>query len=230
MRERDPGGTFARDAHSLFLESFAELGLLGVALIAVFTIGAVGVGVVRTLRAPPSTRAWLAGAASAAMVFVAAASVDWMWELSLLPGIFMVLVAALVVAGREHGAVAAPPGWVRAVLATVGVAAIAVIVVPFSSATSINKSRSAVASSELDAALERADDAGAVEPYAATPELQRALVFEQAGDLESAVIAAREAAANEATNWRTWLVLSRLEARNGECGRVGRGLPQGPHP
>ncbi|HEX6152030.1 MAG TPA: hypothetical protein VFZ19_00775, partial [Solirubrobacterales bacterium] len=68
---------------------------------------------------------------------------------------------------------------------------------------------------DLEAALEDARDAQNVEPAAATPRLQQALVLELLGDLPAAEAAAREATERESTNWRLWLVLSRIAAERG---------------
>jgi cytochrome c-type biogenesis protein CcmH/NrfG len=40
-----------------------------------------------------------------------------------------------------------------------------------------------------------------------------ALLLEERGDLAAAASAARGATDRESTNWRTWLVLSRIEAK-----------------
>ena len=62
-----------------------------------------------------------------------------------------------------------------------------------------------------------ADKAASIQPYAATPKLQQALVLELEGRLGSAVAAARGATQAESTNWRTWMTLSRLEAERGNA-------------
>src|SRR5262249_28243376 len=74
-------------------------------------------------------------------------------------------------------------------------------------------------SSQVDAADGRLADAlgearaaKRLQPYAASPRLQEALVLEQEGDFTGAAKAARQASAREATNWRNWFVLSRLDA------------------
>jgi cytochrome c-type biogenesis protein CcmH/NrfG len=46
--------------------------------------------------------------------------------------------------------------------------------------------------------------------------MQQALVLEQAGALADAAAAARAATVDEPTNWRTWFVLARIDARRGE--------------
>jgi cytochrome c-type biogenesis protein CcmH/NrfG len=42
-------------------------------------------------------------------------------------------------------------------------------------------------------------------------------VLELAGELDAAAAEAQEATRQESTNWQTWLVLSRLEARRGNA-------------
>ncbi len=66
--------------------------------------------------------------------------------------------------------------------------------------------------------LEEARSAQNVEPAAASPRLQQALVLELQGDLPAAEAAARAATERESTNWRTWLVLSRIAAERGRAG------------
>ena len=50
-----------------------------------------------------------------------------------------------------------------------------------------------------------------VEPYG-DPETQQALVLERSGELAAAATAASDATRSEPTNWRTWLLLSGIEA------------------
>ena len=219
-----PSGEFVRDAHSLFAEAFAELGVVGLILIASFVAAVLGIGVVRTRRAPPSSRIALAGATSAAIVFAAAAAVDWLWELAVLPAIFMVLAAVIVAAGRDDppGAGASEPARRRhrpAVRRSPPSRSIAIIAIAIAAGGARPRSRRAAPPSRraAPAALESADDAAEIAPYAATPELQRALVYERGGDLGDAVVAARAAVERERTNWRNWLILSRLESRTGDA-------------
>ena len=42
-------------------------------------------------------------------------------------------------------------------------------------------------------------------------------MLEEAGALPAAAAAAKAATADEPTNWRTWLVLARVDARRGEA-------------
>ena len=97
------------------------------------------------------------------------------------------------------------------------IAALLSIAIPLAADTELRDSRSAVAQGNLGDALARADTAADLQPYAAAPRLQQALVLELRGDLDGAARAARQATERESTNWRTWLIRSRLEARAGRA-------------
>jgi predicted Zn-dependent protease len=88
--------------------------------------------------------------------------------------------------------------------------------VPLAGALATRDSRAAAAGGRLGAALQDSRTAERLQPYAATPHLQHALVLEEAGALPGAAAAAKAATADEPTNWRTWFVLARIQARGGE--------------
>jgi Flp pilus assembly protein TadD len=102
------------------------------------------------------------------------------------------------------------------VLAVLAAAALGAIAVPMAGALATRDSRDAAAAGNLAGALEDARAAQRVQPDAATPHLQQALVLEEAGALPDAATAARAATVEEPTNWRTWFVLARINARRGE--------------
>jgi O-Antigen ligase len=212
-----------RDAHSLYLETLGELGIIGFVLIVGFSLAALIIGAVRCWRAPPDLRLGLAAAVAGCAAFIGGAIVDWTWEIGVFGLVFMVL-AAIAVAGGLPAPVrrgSAEPPWQRwagrAAVAVVSLVAIFSIVRPLAGSRAITDSQQDVASGDLPAALAKADDATAIEPYAATSYLQKALVLERLGRLEPAANAARRATRKESTNWRTWLVLSRLEAEAGNA-------------
>jgi tetratricopeptide (TPR) repeat protein len=96
-------------------------------------------------------------------------------------------------------------------------AGMVIVAIPLAGASAVRESQGLVNSGELSEALGEAGRADAIQPYSATASLQQALVLEQAGDLDGAVIAARNSTSDEPTNWRTWFVLSRLEAQTGNA-------------
>jgi Flp pilus assembly protein TadD len=65
-------------------------------------------------------------------------------------------------------------------------------------------------------ALDDARDALSVWPYSASAHLQEAVLLEDRGDLTEARDAAKAATEDEETNWVTWYVLARIEAKLGD--------------
>lgn len=230
---------FVRDAHSLYMETLAELGIVGLVLIAAFGLGVLGLGVARVLRAPPELRPYLAGATTACACFLAAAAVDWVWELGVLPVVFLGCAAIVVVAGRAAPPARHPsrsrsrsaiaryrPYAARSGMALLSLGAIVAIALPLSGAVDLSESQARAAGGEVEAAFTDASTAASAQPYAASPPLQQALLLERAGNLPAAVEAAREATRAEPTNWRTWFVRSRIEAEAGDARAAVESLRQ----
>ena len=89
------GGPFMRDAHSLVLGTMAELGAIGLLLIALF-LGCVARAVRSCRRGGGAlTRSAAAAAAAAVVTWLVHACVDWDWEMPALTGCALVLCAAL---------------------------------------------------------------------------------------------------------------------------------------
>lgn len=211
--------TFVRDAHSLYLETFAELGILGLLLILALVGLPLAVAVRHARAAPPERRVLLAGAGGALAVFAFAAAIDWAWELTVLPVAFLVLAAAVVAGEPAPAAPRAARAGLPARLAVAGIAlaALAAIAIPLASASALSQSESAAEAARLDAALAEARTAAGIQPYGASSRLQEALVLEAAGAFDAAAGAARLATEKEPENWRPWLVLSRIEAFRGNA-------------
>jgi len=210
------------DVHTLYFETLAETGIVGFALLVGLLAFLLGTAVVRSLRAPPELRIWIAAAVGGLAAFMTAAAVEWVWEMGAIACAVM-LLGAVIVSGRERGEVPGGRGgpWrplvARAALGLLAVAALGAIAVPMAGAVATRDSRGAAADGRLGAALEDSRAAERLQPYAATAHLQRALVLEAGGALTSAASAAKAGTADEPTNWRTWLVLARIEARRGKA-------------
>jgi len=86
----------AQDAHSLPLQTLAELGLVGVALLLTFA-GGVALAVVRALRANPAIAA---GPAAALVVYAIHAPLDWDWEMPALT-LVAIMLAGFTIALDE---------------------------------------------------------------------------------------------------------------------------------
>lgn len=213
------------DAHSLYMEVFAELGVIGLGLLVLFTLLVLLAGIQRALTAADAQRAMLAAAAGACLAFFFGAAIDWLWEVPVIP-IAALLCAAVILAERVDGDAdefAREPAMIertpvrRAVgLAIVALIALAAIVPPYMSERARLDSQAARASQDFEAALDAADRAASWQPFAAAPRLQQALVYENLTDYPNQIEAAREAVDRERTNWQNWYILARGLSFNGE--------------
>jgi O-Antigen ligase len=93
-----------QDAHSLYIETAAELGLVGLA----FLVALFGGVVAAARRAIGSDRVLAAGPAAACLVWAVHAGVDWDWEMPALTGIAVLLAGVLL--GRCERAAAGEGG------------------------------------------------------------------------------------------------------------------------
>jgi O-antigen ligase len=93
LRERDEVDR-ALDAHSLYVETLAELGIVGALLLAAF-LAAVAAGIVAAVRPGPRDRV-VAACTPAVVAFFVHAAFDWDWESPALAITALVLVAALL--------------------------------------------------------------------------------------------------------------------------------------
>jgi O-antigen ligase len=210
---------FVRDAHSLYLETLGELGIPGLMLL----LGALGsvfvIGIDKLRKGDAYQRALLAAALAAGAAFATAAAIDWVWEMTVIPVAFLLIAAAVLrtpAGGRQQET--SEPGESlrpRLILAGLAIVSLAVIAIPMQSTRDLRQSQADARAGNLDSALAAARSAGSLEGFAASPNLQRALVLEAQGNLDAAASAAREATREESTNWRIWLTLSRIETERG---------------
>ena len=90
---RQPGRPeSAVDAHSLYIETLSELGLVGAAALLMFLAGVL----VATARLYALDPAVATGPAAAMLVWAVHAGLDWDWEMPALTGVALLLAAATV--------------------------------------------------------------------------------------------------------------------------------------
>jgi O-antigen ligase/polysaccharide polymerase Wzy-like membrane protein len=213
---RHGDGGFVRDAHSLYFETLAELGIIGLVLIVGFLGWVLAVGIRRYLDAARGHRTQLAAALAGCVAFCFGAGFDWLWELAVIPIAFLLLASVLVSAGDRHRKTPLPPS-ARVAGACLAIAAMVAIAIPLSATTSLRQSQAEARAADFSAALREARDAAAVEPFSAAPPLQEALVLEAQGSLASAATAIAVATRREPDEWRAWLIRSRIEAERGNA-------------
>jgi hypothetical protein len=217
---------FTRDAHSLYLETLGELGLVGFAVLAALVGTALLVGVGRVRGASAVGRPPAAALLALVAAFLVGVGIDWMWELTVVPIVGMVALGLLV-----GPATAAAPGSVRRVPFGLGVAFIGLAWVVVCAQgmllltqAELDRSERAVTADDGPAALRHAQSAQALLPWAASPRLQLALVYERMGRLRDAREAIGEAIHRDPDNWRNWYTQTRIEAKAGDVRASRRSL------
>jgi hypothetical protein len=217
--DRNGSGGVVRDTHSLYMQTLGELGVVGLLLLVTFLLLILLGGARATLRAPPERRTQLAAALAGCVAFCFTAIFDWMWQVPVLPAATL-LLASILISATARDASERTTGLrlpLRAAFVVLALAAIIATAIPLASTALVRQSESDARAGDLAGALEAAKSAQNAQPAAATPRLQQALVLEELRDLAPAAQAARAATDRESTNWRTWLVLARIEAERGRA-------------
>jgi O-antigen ligase len=210
---------FVVNAHSLYIETLGELGIVGFLLIMGVVVAGVVVSVRRLLGSRDVERALNAALLATFAVYLIGAGVDWMWQLT------AVTVAGVFVLGLATGpatASRAPTGPFRLAIAAVAVCAVIVAeAIPLLADVEVRKSQADVRAGDVRRARAHARDATKLEPWAATPYLQLALVDETAGELTSARVAIDHAVRRDDADWRLWFIAARIERRLGDTAAAG---------
>jgi hypothetical protein len=206
---------YVRNAHSLFFETAAELGIAGLLLLLGFFVSPVVAGVRHRIMGEDRMVAAVLLAVFGCGIM--AAAIEWTWEI---PGAFIpVVIVAALLAGP-----ALRPGPERsrqarlALGAGVVVAGVAFLVaggVALTSDAKIRASRQAASDGDFRQAADEARAAASIQPWAAGPRLQLALTLE-GSDPAAAERALADAIERAPEDWRSWLVLTRLRASNGD--------------
>ncbi len=207
---------FVRDAHSLYAEALGELGIVGLALlVAALGLGLV-VGSVGAVRSSPPQRQARAALLAVAAAFAVAAAIDWMWELTVVAAMGLAALAGAQ-AKRDEDRSQASTGWLaRAPMLGIALTVIGSQAVALGAQTWLDQSRTAASQGSLAHAGDLARRARTIEPWAATPRLQLALVAEQRADLKRALSSIKSANRRDSQDWRLWLIRARLETKAGD--------------
>jgi hypothetical protein len=210
--------------HSIELQTLAELGLVGAALLLAFFV-AVGVGVRRTARAArgdPLER-WLAVAGGGIFAgWLIETSVDW---IHLLPGLTTIaLAAAIALVASQPTRTAALTGRTRLALiaATAAVAAAGVVTIAprALSLGAQTDAQHALADRQPVGAIRDATTALSYDPNSVEALVLRAAGFARLDAFAPTLADLRRAIALEPRNWATWALLGDLFTRRGDTGKA----------
>jgi hypothetical protein len=208
---------FVRDAHSLYIEEAAELGIPGLIALLVALGGLLWAAVQARLRWR-RRREIAAGSAMIALfvVFLAYAGVDWMWELGAVGALAIGGIAVAGAGGLERASRSKIRTWTRVALVAGALLVGAVQVPGLVSTQRTRASASALARGDARFAQHLADQAIDAEDWAASPYAARALASEGLGQLGAAKQDAQHAIDREPDNWRYRLLIARIEAESGQ--------------
>jgi hypothetical protein len=225
---------FVRDAHSLYLQTLAELGIVGlVLLVAAFAVGAAAG--VRRLGASSADddRVAVGALLGLTVAWLVGAGIDWMWQLTVTAAVALLGFALLTGPATAPAVPAAPddvdPPRRSPVFLRVGaIVAIWILMacsaIPWLADLRVGASQAAARRGDGAAAAADALAARNLEPWASTPYLQLALVSEQAGAPRAARVWIDRAIARSPDDWQLWLVAARLDTKLGHIAAARREL------
>jgi O-Antigen ligase len=200
LRDR-PVLVFVKDAHNLYLETFAELGPIGLAALLLVLL----TPLTRARRAArdPAGRAALA----AYVALLAHAAVDWDWELPAVTFVTILLGVALVRLGGAKTTRSLTPAVRGAILAAAALTG-AVAIVAHAGNGSTAEAHEALDSGDASAATREADRARRFVPWAAEPWQLLGEAELAAGRVEPGRQHLRRATREDPRSWSAWLSLA----------------------
>jgi hypothetical protein len=210
-----------QNAHSLYLEAFADLGILGGLLVLALIGALLWIGFCAWREASGRARARNAALLAVMLAFAVGAALDWFWEIAGLGAVFFLAAGALVAARcaqlrrtkpqAQEGAY----GLVVGGLAIAWISAIALIG-PLLVDREIDASQTAAAEGNLASAVDHAETARSIEPFAASPYVQLGLLAELQGDYATAQERLTQAISREEKNWQLYYLRSRVREKAGD--------------
>jgi tetratricopeptide (TPR) repeat protein len=213
------------NAHSLYLQAFQELGVVGGLLTLAMVATLLWTGFAAWRAASGPRRELHAVLLAACLAFAVGGAIDWFWEIAGIGAIFFLSAGALVAARCVQLARARAQsngtgerrrfGLTVAGLALSWVVALALIG-PLLVDREIDSSNAAAAGGNTPSAVDHADTARSIEPWAATPYLQLALLAERQGEYGPAVERMNQAIAREEGNWELYYLRARMKHEAGE--------------
>jgi hypothetical protein len=222
---------FVRDAHSLYLETLGELGLVGLALLLAFFVTCLATGARRLGGRSEDQRAAVAALLAVVAAFLFEAGIDWMWELTAVSAV-AVLGLGLLTGPATEPVVAVLQGAeprrgrpaLRIAVAAIAFGVIVAEAIPLLANMEVRKSQDSVNAGNVEQALDEAESAASIQPWAATPYLQLALVRELGGQIDEAKDSIEHALENDQSDWRLWLVAARIQTKAGDVAAARQSL------
>jgi hypothetical protein len=201
LQER-PVAAYARDAHNLYLETLAELGPVGLALL-LAALATPLAALRRRVRHPATT-----AAGAAYLAFLVHAALDWDWEIPIVTLVAIAAGVSLLVLPREFaGARAWTPPLRAAAVGGVSLLAVVALVAHVGNRAAA-ASEDALARADVQNAVRSAQRARSWQPWAAAPDrLLGEAQLARSRDA-AAVRSLRDAIDRDGESWRAWYDLA----------------------
>jgi O-Antigen ligase len=193
----------AHDAHNLYLETLAELGPIGLGILAVFLL-------VPFYAVARHRNALSAGAFAAFAAYLAHATVDWDWELSGVTASALLCAAIVIVAARRRERPVELPAVPRAAVVAASVACFAGACVGWIGNEALSRAESARDEGRYAQAISDADTARRWMPWSARPRVVAGESYLLLGARPQARTVLRRALRQDDRDWEAWLALSRV--------------------
>ncbi len=212
------------NAHSLYLETFAELGAVGGILVLALVGGILWWAFCAWRDARDQQRELHAVVLAALVAMAVALGIDWFWEILAMGSVFFLFAGVAVAARCAQQAPAVGPaasdegrrwGLTAGALVVAWIAAIA-LVGPLLVEREIDASQDAAASNNLVSAVDHAERARSIEPWAASPYVQLGLLAQLQGEYEAAISHFTNAIDREDENWQWYYLRSQVEREAGD--------------
>jgi len=220
-------------AHSLYLQALDELGIVGGVVILVLVLFLLWTGFAAWRAAGGRERELYAILLGVSLAFAVGAAYDWFWQLAVIGSVFFMATGILVAARcgqlwRARAAVRARDGVAvdaegegRRFGLTIAGLAIAWLTMlaltgPLLVDHEISTSTNAAHEEDFASAVNHANTARSIEPWAATPYLQLGLLAQAQGQYPEAIHRFGQAIDRENQNWTFYYLRAKAEHEAGQ--------------
>jgi hypothetical protein len=212
-----PRFVYTINAHSLYLQALAELGIPGLALLAILLVTVLG-GLAVRMRTRGPRRSLYGVLLACAVVWAVRAGVDWDWEMPVVTlGFFAAAGLALSPRKRSSGRGWTPGGRGRAALGLLCVAAVVLPVLIVGSQNRLGQAENALYASTPDCATASTAARASIGWLDVRPEPFEIVGFcdLRGGRPRQAIAEMRDAVRLDPGSWETYYALSIAEAAAG---------------
>jgi O-antigen ligase len=233
-------------AHSLYLQALDELGIVGGLLALGLVLFLLWTGFTAWRAAGGRERELYAILLGVSLAFAVGVAYDWFWQFAAIGSVFFMATGILVAArcgqlwraragalAREGAAVESDGESRRFGLTIAGLAIAWLTMValtgPLLVDHEIHASTSAAQEQDFESAINHADTARSIEPWAATPYLQLGLLAQAQGDFPTAIHRFGQAIDREDHNWTLYYLRAKAEHQAGQNEAAQKDLSEAKH-